>query len=101
FISYVMREAGAGTEFPYAWAHASYIRFAIDNRRNHVRSIFQGYRLNERELQLGDIIAKSREHSGATYETVRRGMVTHCDIVTELDQSAGVCRAIGGNVNQN
>ena len=101
FISYVMREAGAGTEFPYAWAHASYIREAIDNRLNNVSSIFQGFRLTERPLEVGDIIAKTRAGSGATYNTVRRGMFTHCDIVTALDLDAGVAHAIGGNVNQN
>ncbi|HEV8544244.1 MAG TPA: DUF2272 domain-containing protein [Verrucomicrobiae bacterium] len=101
FISYVMREAGAGSEFPYASAHAAYIRAAIDNRLNQVRSIFQGFRLVERALELGDIIARSREHSGATYDTVRRGMLTHCDIVTELEPASGVVRAIGGNVHQN
>jgi hypothetical protein len=78
FISYVMREAGAGAEFPYASAHAAYIRAAIDNRRHHVSSIFQGFRLSE-----------------------RRGMLTHCDIVTALDPAAGVAHAIGGNVHQN
>ena len=101
FISYVMREAGAGTEFHYASAHAVYIREAIDNRQNHASSIFQGFRLSERALELGDIIARSRENSGATYDTVQPGMLTHCDIVTALDPATGVAHAIGGNVHQN
>lgn len=99
FVSYVMREAGAGTEFQYAWAHAVYARAAIDNRLNNSPNTFKGYRLNERALEPGDIVVTERDNSGANYDNVRRGMLTHGDIITELQ--AGQAIAIGGNVNQN
>ncbi|MBK8977505.1 MAG: DUF2272 domain-containing protein [Planctomycetes bacterium] len=99
FVSYVVREAGGGNHFQYAWGHAVYARAAIDAREHDSPRIFRGYRPHERVLQLGDIVVKARAGSGATYTTVRRGMKTHGDIVTEIHADHVV--AIGGNVNQN
>ena len=99
FISYVMREGGAGGDFRYAWAHAVYLREAIDNRIQNLSRLIKGYRLNERTVEAGDIVGKARAGSGANYDNVRRGMTTHGDIVTEVRSDHVV--AIGGNVNQN
>jgi hypothetical protein len=99
FVSYVMREGGAGGDFQYSWAHASYIRAAIDNRVHGLSRLIKGYRLNERSVGAGDIVAKARDGSGANYDNVRRGMKTHGDVVTEVRPDHVV--AIGGNVHQN
>jgi hypothetical protein len=46
---------------------------------------------------VGDLICKSRAGSGATYDNIRPGMTTHCDIVTEV--RPGTIAAVGGNVS--
>ena len=97
FISWVMRQAGAGTAFRYARAHSRYIKAAKDNRLAGNSNPFKAYRVNEVQPRPGDLVCKSRAGSGATYDNIREGMLTHCDIVTEVQP--GRLLTIGGNVN--
>jgi hypothetical protein len=96
FISWVMKTAGAGSAFKYSSAHSTYTRWAKDNRVSNANP-FKAYRMSELAPQVGDIVCKRRAGSGATYENIRPGMKTHCDIVTEV--RPGRLVTIGGNVS--
>ena len=97
FISWIMKTAGAGTAFKYSTAHATYIRSAKDNRLANNDNPFKAYRIGELTPQVGDLVCKSRSGSAATYENIRPGMKTHCDIVTEVRPRSIV--TVGGNVD--
>jgi peptidoglycan hydrolase-like protein with peptidoglycan-binding domain len=97
FISWVMRKSGAGNAFNYSAAHAAYTKAAKDNRLANNSNPFKAYRTSETAPQAGDLVCKSRAGSGATYDNIRPGMATHCDIVTEVQP--GRLLTIGGNVS--
>jgi hypothetical protein len=97
FISWVMKTAGAGNAFKYSSAHAVYTRAAKDNRIANNDNPIKAYRITELAPQVGDLVCKSRSGSGATYDNIRPGMKTHCDIVTEV--RPGRLVTVGGNVN--
>ena len=97
FISWVMKTAGAGDAFKYSASHSVYTRAAKDNRIANNSNPFKAYRIAELAPQVGDLICKSRAGSGATYDNIRPGMTTHCDIVTEV--RPGSIAAVGGNVS--
>jgi hypothetical protein len=97
FISWVMKTAGAGNAFKYSASHSVYTRAAKDNRVANNNNPFKAYRIAEVAPQVGDLICKSRAGSGATYDNIRPGMTTHCDIVTEVRPRR--VRAVGGNVS--
>jgi hypothetical protein len=98
FISWVMRKAGAGRAFKYSSAHAAYIKAAKDNRIANNDNPFKAYRITEVAPKVGDLVCKSRAGSGATYDNIRVGMKTHCDVVTDVQLSRLL--TIGGNVSQ-
>jgi peptidoglycan hydrolase-like protein with peptidoglycan-binding domain len=98
FISWVMRKAGAANDFRYSASHSNYIVAAKNNRLANNSNPFKAYRISEAAPKVGDLVCKSRAGSGATYDTIRSGMTTHCDIVTEV--KPGSIGVIGGNVNQ-
>ena len=97
FISWVMKTAGAGNAFKYSASHSVYTRAAKDNRVANNNNPFKAYRIAELAPQVGDLICKSRAGSGATYDNIRPGMTTHCDIVTEVRPRS--IAAVGGNVS--
>lgn len=96
FISWVLRQAGAGSRFRYAPAHASYIAWAKQNRLADNQEFFKAYRVHEVKPQVGDLVCFSRGKTRATYDNIQPGMQTHCDLVTAV--TPGVLR-IGGNVD--
>ncbi|MCI0537238.1 MAG: DUF2272 domain-containing protein [Verrucomicrobiales bacterium] len=97
FISWVMRTAAAGKAFKYNSYHSTYTRAAIDNRLATNDNPFKAYRITELAPRVGDLICRSRAGSGATYDNLRPGMKTHCDIVTEV--RPGKLVTVGGNVS--
>ncbi len=97
FVSWVMKTAGAGNAFKYSSSHAVYTRAAKDNRIANNDNPVKAYRITELAPQVGDLICKSRSGSGATYDNIRPGMKTHCDIVTDVRPRSIV--TVGGNVN--
>jgi hypothetical protein len=97
FISWVMRKAGAGKAFKYSAGHATYIRAAKDDRIANNDNPFKAYRISEMPPRVGDLVCKNRSGSGATYDNIRPGMTTHCDIVTEVAPNR--LTTIGGNVS--
>jgi hypothetical protein len=68
FISWVMRQAGAGSAFRYAAAHSVYVAAAKQNRLSNNGNPFQAYRIAEVSPAPGDLVCKGRDGSGATYE---------------------------------
>lgn len=89
--------------FQRAIAHHTYIDQAIRARDGlEPQAAFTAYDVGEAPIQPGDLLcrgtrpayrnlAQRREHMG-------EGARTHCDIVVELDESAGHIHVIGGNV---
>ena len=54
FISYCMQMAGAGSSFPYAPGHVTWMLLSIKNRKaNKLKAPLVGYRLGEIPLQGG------------------------------------------------
>lgn len=94
FISYVMREAKAEDKFKYSSSHSSYIVDAIKNRKTDNDNPFKAYRLNEKKVQVGDLVCYTRQ-SGVDYDTTNR-YKSHCDIVVKVDNNKA--DVIGGNV---
>jgi hypothetical protein len=105
FLSWVMREAGAGTAFHAASAHTAYIAAAKKHRNARDKSKFWAYRISETRPEIGDLVAKDRKPkgqsvcAGTTYDNVERGGVAHCDIVVGIDSANGKMTVVGGNVN--
>ena len=97
FISWVMRRAGAGRAFAYSASHSVYVSAAKRNRLTNNGNPFRAYRVSEVRPEVGDLVCKSRAGSGATYDTIRPGMATHCDIVLAVGPRS--IRVVGGNVD--
>jgi len=95
FVSYVMKQAGAGSQFRYHPAHWVYIADAKRNvgNRNETFWAFDARTVNPK---VGDLVCKARAGSGLNFSNVQRGGKSHCDIVTEVHARHIVI--IGGNV---
>lgn len=101
-ISYLMKTAGAGTSFPYSAGHHAWIVKSIKNREDKkLKAALVGYKPGELELQVGDLIGRSRT-KGITYEnaTSKGWFTSHTDIVVEVDKANKTAYVIGGNVGQ-
>lgn len=98
FISWIMKKAGAGSAFEYSPVHAVYTKAAKDNRLANNANPFKAYRITEIKPQVGDLVCKTRARSGTTYDNVRRGRKTHCDIVIKVQPNKLI--TIGGNVRE-
>ena len=99
FISWVMRKAGAGTNFRYSSAHIEYVAAAKRNRLANSSNPFKAYRLAEMAPRVGDIVCLERSSSGVNYDNVDDGQFrsSHCDIVVEV--KTGKLITIGGNLS--
>jgi hypothetical protein len=99
FISYVMREAGAGPRFPYAPSHYVYIDIAKEMKLGRTSGwAVIAERLDEYAPMPGDLICYSRERRPLKYDRLPvRHFAGHCDIVVARDK--GQISVIGGNVD--
>ena len=96
FISYIFRKARATKDdFIFSARHSIYIQKAIDNKKNKKRKGFKGYKLDEKKVELGDLVCYSRQ-GGVDYDT-KGEYISHCDIVVEIDGDNAI--EIGGNVS--
>lgn len=95
FISYLMKESGAGSSFKYSPSHSVYIRDSIQNRKHNKSNPFKGYRPKERKVEVGDIVCYPRQ-SGVNYDT-ESAYSSHCDIVTSIADDEAI--TVGGNVS--
>lgn len=99
FMSWVMRQAGAGDRFRYSTQHSVYISQAIRDLANQrAAASYWAYRLGDRKPQVGDIVCWGRE-AGVDYDHQKGGNYKgHSDLVVEV--GAGEIQIIGGNVDQ-
>lgn len=95
FISYLMREAGAGDDFKYNLSHSIYITDAIKNKLENNNKKFKGYKPDEVDVEIGDLVCYPRD-KGITYNT-NAPYISHCDLITEINGNIAV--GIGGNVS--
>lgn len=101
FISYVMRIAGAGTRFPYAADHATYINIAKEMATGAASGwLVAAERPSAYAPQPGDLICMGRGHAASlTYDALPAGLFPgHCDIVVDA-AVPGQIAVIGGNVD--
>ena len=97
FISWCMRQAGAGAAFPYSAGHAKYINAAIRNAGDSSAPLI-GHRLSGYKLKPGDLIGYWRGETKITFDNARKigWYDSHTDIVVEVQ--AGKAFTMGGNV---
>jgi hypothetical protein len=97
FISWVMKDAGAGPKFKYSDQHSQYISQAIrDHLQNNAAAGYWGWRLNEAKPAIGDIVCWGRE-SGVDYDHQKQGNYAgHSDVIVAV--ADGAVDIIGGNV---
>ena len=96
FISYIMRIAGAGPDFPYSPNHSTYINAAVRGTSPVLSALApQSY-----APALGDLICTGR----GLAERLRFGNLptqgmfpSHCDIVVQI--APGLLSVVGGNVD--
>jgi hypothetical protein len=98
FISYIMRTAGAGTRFPYAPSHFTYINAAA---RHDQGLALTAERPDSYAPQPGDVICAGRGTAKTLrFENLPAGaFASHCDIV--IGANADGLSVIGGNVDDN
>lgn len=99
FISYIMRQSGAGNNFRSSGYHARYIVDSVKNK-NTQDYPFRGYPINEKEPEIGDLICAPRgEDSNLQYSQIVDKVVfkSHCDIVVAKNDNRNI-EVIGGNV---
>jgi hypothetical protein len=100
FISYVMREAGAGPLFPYSAAHAFYVDAGWHaDRSAHPRYAVRAERVEDYAPETGDLICfGSGPDSNLRYRDLPVPFFYgHCDLVTAA--APQVLTVIGGNVD--
>ena len=100
FISYVIRQAGGGTDFLYFTRHWEYVVAAKTNRKKlDTSNPFWAYGIKEVLPAPGDIICNVRAKSKFNYRNIEKAgsKSSHCDIITEVH--AGHMFAIGGNTS--
>ena len=99
FISWVMYQAGAGSQFRYSSAHTDYVAAAKGNRLANNANPFKAYRISEAVPRPGDLVCAERSSSGVTYDNVDDGKfrASHSDVVVEV--RSGLIVVIGGNLS--
>lgn len=103
FISHVMLQAGAGSNFPYSNNHAKYIVWARDNALSQPEPLFAAYDINDQRSawpEPGDLICMNRKSNQFTMKSIHHKCISHCDIVVEVNKEQGFIITIGGNVAQ-
>lgn len=97
FISYVMRQAGAGKFFYYSGSHSPNVRRAIANKRNReAAGGFWGHRVGDYAPRPGDLVCNALQ-DGVDYDDHPRFWSGHCDIVVQVRR--GSIDVIGGNLS--
>jgi len=101
FISWVLRKAGAGSNFAYNSYHSTYIAAAYKNQQQRSANPFKAYSRTQVAPRLGDLICTTYTSSGvrppADVSLVRANTPGyHCDIVVQ--STGGQLTVVGGNV---
>jgi len=104
FISWVLREAGAGDAFSYSALHTTYIAAAKRAAVATDGSKFQAYDIASVRPDAGDLVCRDRAPrtgaacAGTNFSNVDRGGISHSDIVVEVQPNHIVI--MGGNTAQ-
>jgi len=104
-ISFMVKNAGtAYKKFRFAAAHSKFVHHAINARFDNNTSVpFWGYRLDEVQPQIGDIICRDNpSHAPSVDFDVARNRESyrsHTDIIMSIDSANNKIIAIGGNVS--
>ncbi len=109
FISYCMRQGGAGVNFPYGVSHSTYVNQAVRNTLAGLNSnTITAHSKTGMAPAVGDLLWKYgyETHSTWTHEELVAhvksgggGYNSHCDLVVDVDYQSKVLFAIGGNVS--
>jgi len=95
FISYILKNAGAGSDFNYSTSHSVFWQSAKKNRADNNINPFKAYRILEAKPEPGDIIIKGRS-AGITFDTPGY-FKSHSDIVISVSPTQAT--VIGGNLS--
>ncbi|MEB3189463.1 MAG: DUF2272 domain-containing protein [Snowella sp.] len=97
FISWVMKQSGAGNQFQYNASHSVYIRGAIKKRKDQVKdAAFIAFKIDEVTPEVGDLVCAPRGNQTVTYDTTEN-YISHCDLV--VAKRLNEIDIIGGNVS--
>lgn len=101
FISWVLRKAGADSNFVYSSYHSTYIAAAYKNQQQRSANPFKAYSRTQVAPRLGDLICTTYTSNGvrppADVSLVRANTAGyHCDIVVQ--STGGQLTVVGGNV---
>jgi hypothetical protein len=98
FISWVMREAGAGNEFLRGQKHTGYFFAGKVARTQTYGSLFKTYPARSLTPQRGDLILNIRAGNRITFHNLRPWGVSHSDVV--FQRNGRELTVIGGNVSR-
>ena len=104
-ISFMVRNAGPEYQnFRFAAAHSKFVHHAINARIDDDDSVpFWGYRLDEIQPQIGDIICRDNPEIAPAIDfdvaSALESYRSHTDIVMQIDSTHNKIIAIGGNVS--
>lgn len=101
FISFVLKEAGAGDRFKYSVAHCHYFQDFADRQGS---ALYEAVPADEVTPSPGDIVHHGRGDAAKHDFAAARSdygsdsfYPSHSSIVVEVDHNAGLVRTIGGN----
>ena len=101
FISFILRESGAGNRFPYSQAHCHYFQHFVDQP---TRSLFEAVSVEEHSPVPGDMLHFGRSYAGEYNFSVAKSTYSndsfypsHCTIVVAVETDTKKIFAIGGN----
>jgi len=102
FISFIVREAALTKTFKFSRRHTVYLSDSKKAKINGDNTkAYWAFRLNERKLQVGDLVGASRTGPGCgtvdhTFDDLPGDFCSHCDVVVSIRNGNAV--TIGGNV---
>jgi len=101
FIAYVMKQAGAGDQFPYAASHSGSIKEAIYNRQHSVQNVnLIGHRVTDYAPRPGDLLCATRSWATGQVNYDNAGRFdffpSRCELV--INATAGQIVTIGGDL---
>ena len=100
YVSHLITNSGFQNFIPRSY-HSTYVVDAKENRTQGKKSAFWAYRPKEKKVEEGDIIVKNRGGNQFTYDTIRKSVPTHGDVVIDVIEKSGKPYAViqGGNVS--
>lgn len=101
FIAYVMNQAGAGDQFPYAASHSGSIKEAIYNRQHSIRNVkLIGHRVTDYAPRPGDLLCATRSWATGQVDYDNAGRFdffpSRCELV--INATIGQIVTIGGDL---